>query len=80
MPAELEYIGVPLVNRTTPYTGPGVEELPNLITEQKNTILALLRSSRIINVFIVEVDAFAPSLIPACPIYNNDHRKGRPVK
>jgi hypothetical protein len=33
VPAELEYIGVPLVNRTTPYTGPGVEELPNLITE-----------------------------------------------
>lgn len=42
VPAQLEYMGIPTANRSKPYTGPWVEEMPNLTTEQKNAILALL--------------------------------------
>ena len=42
VPAGLESMGNPAENRGKPYTGPRVEDLPNLTTEQKNAILALL--------------------------------------
>jgi len=42
VPAGLEYLGVPRSNRGKPYTGPRIEDLPNLTDEQKNAILALM--------------------------------------
>jgi hypothetical protein len=42
IPAGLESIGIPASNRGKPYTGPRIEDLPNLSTEFKNAILVLL--------------------------------------
>jgi hypothetical protein len=38
--AQLEHMAVPQQNRTKPYTGPKVEDLPNLSQDQKDRILA----------------------------------------
>ena len=43
LPAGLESLGVPVENRGKPYTGPCVEDLPNLTAQQKDAILALIK-------------------------------------
>jgi hypothetical protein len=40
--AKLDFLAVPSGNRRKPYTGPKVENLPNLTTGEKSAILALL--------------------------------------
>ena len=40
--AQLEYLAVPTANRSKPYTGPKIEDLPNLSQGEKGAILALM--------------------------------------
>jgi hypothetical protein len=42
--AHLEYLGVPTSNRINPYTGPRIEDLPNLTQEEKAAILELMET------------------------------------
>jgi len=40
--AGLEYLAIPRENRAKPYTGPRIEDLPNLRVQDKNAILAVM--------------------------------------
>jgi hypothetical protein len=40
--AGLEFLAVPDENRSLPYMGPRIENLPNLTKEEKGAILALI--------------------------------------
>ena len=46
VPAKLEHIAVPSLNRSKPYTGPKIEDLPGLKPEHKGAILALINPTR----------------------------------
>ncbi|MGD2159227.1 MAG: GH25 family lysozyme [Anaerolineales bacterium] len=61
--ANLEYLAIPNANRSKPYTGPKIEDLPNLTAEEKAAISAVM---------MAQIDEGQPEEVPYPGMTNQD--------